>query len=203
MVILKRYSYNKFVKLGIAIALTIGILLSAALLQSVIVKNENHCTHKTAYAQHIKPIPSNKPLIMGSVEYVEKIKTIAEESGNSSALSVIMIDVDKNGNELSNNEPDNISRFHKLVSSLVYKIGYVDMQTHYFRNKLNRVPKTLQELIRLNKTLPINKRWILLSIALVLQIQVIICRELMENITLNFYLTMAYVKQFLIKKVFC
>ena len=108
---------------------------------------------------------SNKPLILGSVEYVEKIQNIAKKSGNRSALSAIMIDVDKNGNELDNNEPNNISRFHKLVSSLIYKIGYVDMQTHYFRNKLNRAPKTLKELIRLNKTLPVNKRWILLSVA--------------------------------------
>ena len=102
---------------------------------------------------------------MGSVEYVEKIQNIAKKSGNQSALSAIMIDVDKNGNELDNNEPNNISRFHKLVSSLIYKIGYVDMQTHYFRNKLNRVPKTLKDLIRLNKMLPVNKRWILLSVA--------------------------------------
>jgi hypothetical protein len=107
---------------------------------------------------------SNKPLVLGSVEYVEKIHNIAKKSGNRSALSAIMIDVDKNGNELDNNEPRNILRFHILVSSLIYKIGYVDMQTHYFRNKLNRVPKTLKELISLNKRLPVNKRWKLLGI---------------------------------------
>ena len=104
-------------------------------------------------------------LILGSAEYVEKIQNIAKKSGNRYALSVIMIDVDKKGNELDNNEPNNISRFHKLVNSLIFKIGYVDMQTNYFRNKLNRVPKTLNDLIRSNKTLPVNKRWILVSVA--------------------------------------
>ncbi len=107
---------------------------------------------------------SNKSDVLGSVEYVEKIQDIAKKSGNRSALSEIMIDVDKNGNELDNNEPRNILRFHELVSSLIYKIGYVDMKTHYFRNKLNRAPKTLKELISLNRTLPVNKRWKLLGI---------------------------------------
>ena len=102
---------------------------------------------------------------MGRVNYVEKIQNIAKKYGNRNALSVIMIDVDKNGNELDNNKSNNISRFHKLVSSLIFKIGYVDMQTNYFRIKLNRIPKTLNDLIRLNKTLPVNKRWILLSVA--------------------------------------
>jgi len=107
---------------------------------------------------------SDEKSILGSFEYVERIQSIAKVSGNRNALSEVMIDVDKNGKELDNNEPENIVRFHKLVSSLINKIGYVDMETHYFRNKLNRVPKTLKELIRLNKALPINKRWSLLSI---------------------------------------
>ena len=109
--------------------------------------------------------PNNKLLILGSVEYVQEIHNIAKISGNRNALSAIMIDVDKNGNELDNNDPKNISRFKNLVSSLIYKIGYVDMQTHYFKNKLNRAPNTLNELISLNKTYSVNKRWILLSVA--------------------------------------
>ncbi len=106
---------------------------------------------------------SNKAPLLGSTEYIEKIKKIAKKSGNRNALSVIMKDVDKNGNQLDNNQSDNIRRFHYFVSSLIYKIGYVDMETNYFRNKLNRAPKTLKILIRINKTLPINKRWILLN----------------------------------------
>ena len=82
----------------------------------------------------------------------KRFMNIAKKYGNRTALSAIMIDVDKNGNQLDNNDPNNISRFKKLVSSLIYKIGYVDMQTHYFKNKLNRAPNTLKELINLNKT---------------------------------------------------
>ena len=101
---------------------------------------------------------------LGSIRYVEKIREIAKKSGNRTALSVIMIDVDKNENELDSNKPSNISRLHILISELINRIGHVDMQTNYFRNKLNRAPKTLKELILLNKTLTVNKRWILLNI---------------------------------------
>jgi len=108
---------------------------------------------------------NNKLLILGSVNYVEEIQNISKISGNQNAFSAIMIDVDKNGNELVYNDPNNISRFKSLVSSLICKIGYVDMQVHYFKNKLNRAPNTLKELIDINKTVPVNKRWILLSVA--------------------------------------
>jgi len=47
-----------------------------------------------------------------------------------------MVDVDKNSNDIDNNEPYTISSLNILVSSLIYKIGYVDIQTHYFRNNL-------------------------------------------------------------------
>jgi len=108
---------------------------------------------------------STMHLILGSVEYVKDIQNIAKGYGNRNAFSAIMIDVDKNGNELDNNDQNNISRFKDLVSSLIYKIGYVDKQMHYFKNKLNRTPDTLKELISLNKTYSVNKRWILLSVA--------------------------------------
>lgn len=121
------------------------------------------CT-KTALPLKRNNVADNKPAVLGSIGYVKKINNIAKKSGNRSALTEIMIDVDKNGNQLDNNQPDNILRFHELVSALIYKIGYVDMQTNYFRNKLNRAPKTLKKLISLNKTLPINRRWILLNI---------------------------------------
>lgn len=111
-----------------------------------------------------KNIACNRPFVFGSIEYVKRIQSIARKSGNRSALSSIMAEVNKNGEVLDNNVPENIFRFHKLVSSLIYKIGYVDMQTHYFRNKLNRVPNTLNELIRLNNITSVNRRWRLLAI---------------------------------------
>lgn len=149
---MKRFSDDKFCKPGIAIILILGVISLKTLVQfqSNTIKND---------------LSSNSTLIIGSNEYVKKIKSISIKYGNLKALSVIMIEMDKSGNKLNNDEPDNISRFHKLVSSLVYKIGYVDMRTHYFRNKLNRAPKNLEELIRLNKMLPVNKRWRLLNVA--------------------------------------
>jgi len=107
---------------------------------------------------------SNKSITLGNDDYVKKIQGIARKSGNKTALAEIMIDVDTNGSDLDQKDTNNLSRFHKLVSSLISKIGYVDMETHYFRNKLNRGPKNLQALISLNKSLPINRRWILLSV---------------------------------------
>ena len=110
-----------------------------------------------------------------------------------------MIDVDKNGNELDNNASKNISRFKNLVSLLIYKIGYVDMQTHYFKNKLNRAPNTLKELISLNKPYSVNKRWILLSVAG----SGYHMQGAMENIISNLNLMITMMKRFIMKKVFC
>ncbi|WP_026881522.1 hypothetical protein [Clostridium akagii] len=106
---------------------------------------------------------NNNAPILGSTQYIERIQKVAKVSGNRSALSLIMIDVSKNGDQLDNNQSDNIKRFHKLVSSLIYKIGYVDIKTHYFRNQLNRAPKTLKQLMLINKNVSVNKRWILLN----------------------------------------
>ncbi|HEY5583992.1 MAG TPA: hypothetical protein VIK78_05820 [Ruminiclostridium sp.] len=135
--------------------LILGFLFTACT-KTIYTNNDNTLTSTT--------FTSNKFFVLGSVEYVNNIQYIAKTSGNRSALSVIMNAVNKNGSELDNNDPNNILRFHQLVSSLVYKIGSVDMQMNYFRNKLNRVPKSLKELMLLNKRLPVNKQWRLLSI---------------------------------------
>jgi hypothetical protein len=126
-----------------------------------------------AFSTKKNKLVNDSHLILGSVEYVKKIQDFANIYGNRKAFSELMNDVNKYGNELNNIDPNNIhnnidpkniQRFNKLVSSLVYKIGYVDMEMHYFRNKLNRVPKNLKELMTLNKTLPVYKRWRLLGI---------------------------------------
>jgi len=121
------------------------------------------CTKSTFTVIGTKTI-IKKHFILGSIEYVEKINNIAKKSGNQSAFTEIMSDVDENGKELDDNEPNNIIRFHKLISSILFKIGTVDMKTHYFRNKLNRVPKNLKELINTNKKLPEGKRWSLVNV---------------------------------------
>lgn len=138
------------------IRLIIVILVTTFLLSA--------CTN-TIRSRIISTQSNTTHLVLGSVEYVKKIQDTAIASGNRYALSVIMLDVDKYGDDLDQNNSNNILRFYKLVSSLISKIGYVDMQTHYFRNKLNRVPKNLKELIQVNSTLPLNKRWRLLGIS--------------------------------------
>ena len=105
-----------------------------------------------------------KHLVLGSMEYLDKIQYIVKNSGPRAAFTTIMVDVDKYGNDLDQKDTDNILRFHKLVSSLVLSIGYVDRDMHYFRNKLNRTPKSLKELMSINMTLPIDQRWRLLGI---------------------------------------
>lgn len=107
---------------------------------------------------------NNRNIVLGSSEYVSNIQGLAAKNGYRRALTAVMDDVNKHPDELDKNSADNLFRFHKLISSLIYKIGYVDMETHYFRNKLNRAPKSLKDMIALNRKLPINKRWTLLGI---------------------------------------
>lgn len=111
-----------------------------------------------------KSIPTAADNRLGSSRYVADKMDIAGKSGSRYALSLIMSDVDKDGAQIDNNDPQNTLRLYKLVSSLVYRTGNVDMEMHYFRNKLNRAPASLKELISLNRRLSINKRWILLGI---------------------------------------
>lgn len=108
---------------------------------------------------------NNPTILFSSPDYVKNIQAIAQASGARIALSKIMADVNINENGLNGNDVNGILRFHKLVSQLIYHIGYVDRETHYFRNKLNRVPKSLKDLISINNSRPVNKRWILLSIS--------------------------------------
>lgn len=107
---------------------------------------------------------NSQRLILGSYSYVTKIELIIHQSGYKSALSQIINDVDINGSDLDFNYPGNNQRLYKLTSLIIGHLGYVDMETHYFRNKLNRAPQTLSEMIAINKSLPMNKRWILLAV---------------------------------------
>lgn len=70
-----------------------------------------------------------------------------------------MDDVDNNSETIDKNDSESNMRLYKLVCSLIHKIGYVDMRTHYFRNKLNRAPQSLKGLLYLNSRLPSEKRW--------------------------------------------
>ena len=100
--------------------LIFAFLLSACSKKQPAIVANNTINNKTSNSKSTKL--SNKPFILGSIEYVGKIENIAKKSGNRNALSVIMTDVDKNESELDNNEPNNITRFHKLVSLLIIRV---------------------------------------------------------------------------------
>lgn len=103
-------------------------------------------------------------IILGSAGYVNDIRELAIKSGSQAALHRIMKDVDKYGYELDGNDYQNNLRLYREVGYLIYKIGYVDINTHYFRNKLNRAPKSLKELLELNQTPNPSRHWRLLSV---------------------------------------
>jgi len=109
------------------------------------------------------PVPAGHQLL-GSREYINQIQGIASVNGYRAALDTLMKDVDKYGKELDHNSYTNIVNFYRLTSYLIEKNGYVDMKIHYFRNKLNRAPGSLKELLRLNSTLPPQRRWRLIPV---------------------------------------
>ena len=110
-----------------------------------------------------RPASSSK-VALGSTGYVRRIQEIAEKSGGRAALEQVMKDVDRFGAQLDGDNGKNRLRLYKYISSLVYRIGSVDMEINYFRNKLNRAPESLQEMIRLNASLPASKKWRLLTV---------------------------------------
>lgn len=102
--------------------------------------------------------------VPGSAAYDRNMLIYSIKNGNQAALSKIMEDVDKNESLINRNHYSDNLRLYRMVSYYVGKIGYVDMKTHYFRNKLNRAPGTLYELLLQNERLPLKMRWILLPV---------------------------------------
>lgn len=101
--------------------------------------------------------------IPGSQNYVRYIKEIAEVSGDKAALDKVMSDVDKDTSVIGKNSENDL-RLYKLVSTLIYKVGHVDMEVHYFRNKLNVAPGNLKEMLKINSSLPPEKQWRLITV---------------------------------------
>jgi len=102
--------------------------------------------------------------LLGSINYMTEIEEICNTKGNRAAIDKIMEDVDNYNFDLDSNSSQNILRLYGLISNLINKQGYVDMKIHYFRNKLNRAPKSLRELINLNSSLPAWKQWHLIPV---------------------------------------
>jgi len=106
----------------------------------------------------------NGSVILGSTSYNWYIKTFALRYGNKAALVRIMDDIDKYGSQIDKNAYIDNLRLYKTISCFIDKIGYVDIQTHYFRNKLNRAPKTLEELLLFNERMPAERHWKLVTL---------------------------------------
>ncbi|MDP4180347.1 MAG: hypothetical protein Q8942_04550 [Bacillota bacterium] len=106
----------------------------------------------------------DKHNVLGSPGYIDEIEKLAGAEGIQVALNRIMDDVDKYESELDNNAPKNNFSLYKLFSRLVLMNGSIDMKIHYFRNKLNRAPKTLKDMLALNKKLPAKRKWKLMPI---------------------------------------
>lgn len=101
--------------------------------------------------------------VPGSSNYVKYINKYAEDSGNKAALKVVTADIQKNSSAIGK-DPVNDLRLYKLISVLIYKTGYVDMEVHYLRNKLNNAPESFEELLKTNSSLPPSQQWRLVSV---------------------------------------
>lgn len=119
-------------------------------------------------SNRVRLLPSNNidnHYTLGSSKYINEILQIANKSGYNVALHRVMSDVEKYGGDIDTNDYNTNLQFYRLVSCLLSKIGHVDEDVHYFRNKLNRAPKTLNDLLRVNSELPSSRRWRLLTIS--------------------------------------
>jgi hypothetical protein len=107
---------------------------------------------------------ANDPVLLGSISYNWYINLFAIRYGNKAALFRIMDDVNKYGGQIDKNTYTDNLRLYKTVSYYINRLGQVDMQIHYFRNKLNRAPNTLEELLLQNESMPAERRWKLVSL---------------------------------------
>lgn len=160
------------VTLGITVTLTVFtsvLLFFVKYPDDDVIENFNDSASKkvVAYVNTVDTLdPSIKKrhhYLIGSLQYTAEIWRFDQRYGPRKAFSILMSDVNLYGKELDKNSVKNIDRFHKQISQLVDEIGVVDPEMHYFRNRLNRAPKTLNELIKYNARMPAKKRWYLLS----------------------------------------
>ncbi|OPZ94902.1 MAG: Xyloglucanase Xgh74A precursor [Firmicutes bacterium ADurb.Bin419] len=150
--------------------------------------NDGTLVTSTSTVEGIHPEPEVDGKVIGSQEYIDMIDEIYDEKWNktflvnsiffgvisakvvatvnaaSECLKIIMSDVENNKYKLDYISDDNFLRLCVKINSLVQKRGIVDSELHYFRIDLNRVPKTLHELVDENSKLPSDQQWQLMSI---------------------------------------
>lgn len=145
-------------KIGLALAIIIQLILLTA--QKSVVADP-----KSPPAQTGKQMAFERgSRAIGSAAYIRHIKLHAEKYGNKSALSKIIGDVDGDAGQISRNTYADNLRLYRMVSYIAGKIGYVEVKTHYLRNRLNQSPKTLKDLMLQNDRLPKNRQWRLVPV---------------------------------------
>ncbi|CAH2213015.1 hypothetical protein [Tepidibacter aestuarii] len=96
--------------------------------------------------------------------YIRKIDKIVEKTERYDlALNKIMKDFNFYKDQLNQINKVNWNRICRKINQLVIKHGEVDKELHYLRNLLNRAPRTLEEMLKLNENLPKKIKWRLLE----------------------------------------
>lgn len=107
---------------------------------------------------------SNMKFTIGIPTYIRKIDKIVEKTGRYDlALKKIIKDFNFYKDELNQINKLNWNRICRKINQLVIKHGEVNKELHYFRNLLNRAPRTLDEMLRFNENLPSKIKWRLLE----------------------------------------
>lgn len=100
--------------------------------------------------------------VLGSASYNQQIQNIVSQKGAREAFNQIMDDVNKYGSKLDDFGSDNVASFNTLVNSVVKQVGAVDKEMHFFRNKLNRCPSSLDAMMQYITDNP-DKKWTMLD----------------------------------------
>lgn len=150
--------------------------------------NDGNLVISNRTVEGIYPEPEVDGKVIGSQDYIDMIDEIYDETwsetyleyvillgaiiadyeakivASSKCMEIIMSDVKNNSIKLNYISDYNFLRLCEKVNSLVRKQSVVSQELHYFRNYLNRVPKTLNELIDENSKLSSDEQWQLMSI---------------------------------------
>lgn len=90
-------------------------------------------------------------------------KSKAHEIGAYEGLNKIIADVSNNKEQFMKATKYMHENFYKKINELVELYGYVDESIHFMRNILNKAPKTLEKLLKINKGLQVIDKWRLLQ----------------------------------------
>ncbi|MDP4181824.1 MAG: hypothetical protein Q8942_12115 [Bacillota bacterium] len=123
------------------------------------------CNNSNTHAQKNDQVEYlNTHYTIGSDNYIKHIEYIANSVSFNAALNQIMDDVTYHKSEFENDSDLYKEKLDQLISQLIQSIGYINIKVHYFRNELNSCPKTLNDMLIVNSSLPIKRKWKLLPV---------------------------------------